>query len=112
VEAIRVVAAGDALLAPSVTRRVIEEFVRQPHGGNPPPELEYLTARELEVLELLARGRTNAEIAAELVVSQGTVKTHVARILQKVDLRDRVQAVIFGYENGLVKPGAAEATQG
>jgi DNA-binding NarL/FixJ family response regulator len=112
VEAIRVVAAGDSLLAPSVTRRVIEEFVRQPRAGDPSPELESLTAREREVLELLAHGRTNAEIAAELVVSRGTAKTHVARVLQKLDLRDRVQAVIFAYENGLVNPGAVEPTQG
>jgi DNA-binding NarL/FixJ family response regulator len=111
VEAIRVVAAGDSLLAPSVTRRVIEEFVRQQRRGDPPPELESLTAREREVLELLAHGRTNAEIAAELVVSHGTTKTHVARVLQKLDLRDRVQAVIFAYENGLANPGAAEASQ-
>ena len=112
VEAVRVVAAGDALLAPSVTRRVIEEFVRQPRGGDPPPALESLTAREREVLQLLAHGRTNAEIASELVVSRGTAKTHVARVLQKLDLRDRVQAVIFAYEHGLLKPGAAEATTG
>jgi DNA-binding NarL/FixJ family response regulator len=111
VEAIRVVAAGDSLLAPSITRRVIEEFVRQRRSGNPPPELESLTAREREVLELLAQGRTNAEIAAELVVSHGTTKTHVARVLQKLDLRDRVQAVIFAYENGLVNPRAGEASQ-
>jgi DNA-binding NarL/FixJ family response regulator len=111
VEAIRVIAAGDSLLAPAVTRRVIEEFVRQRWGGEPPPELESLTAREREVLELLARGRTNAEIAAELVVSRGTAKTHVARVLQKLDLRDRVQAVIFAYEHGLVSPDAAEPTQ-
>jgi len=102
VEAIRVVAAGDSLLAPGVTRRVIEEFVRHRPGGEPPPELDSLTAREREVLERLAHGRTNAEIAAELVVSLGTVKTHVARVLQKLNLRDRVQAVIFAYENGLV----------
>ena len=111
VEAIRVVAAGDSLLAPSVTRRVIEEFVRQHRGGDPPPELETLTAREREVLELLAHGRTNAEIAGELVVSHGTTKTHVARVLQKLDLRDRVQAVIFAYENGVISPGAAQSTQ-
>jgi DNA-binding NarL/FixJ family response regulator len=102
VEAIRVVAAGDSLLAPSVTRRVIEEFVRQRPAGRPPPELESLTAREREVLERLAHGRTNAEIAADLVLSLGTVKTHVARVLQKLGLRDRVQAVIFAYENCLV----------
>ncbi len=110
VEAIRVVAAGDSLLAPSVTRRVIEEFVRQPRSGGPPPELESLTDRERDVLWLLAQGRTNAEIAAELVVSRGTVKTHVAAVLRKLDLRDRVQAVIFAYENGLVSRGGVEST--
>jgi DNA-binding NarL/FixJ family response regulator len=105
VEGIRVVAQGEALLAPSVTRRVIEEFVHQPRSGNPPSELEELTAREREVLALLAHGRTNEEIATELVVSRGTAKTHVARVLGKLGLRDRIQAVIFAYENGLVKPG-------
>jgi DNA-binding NarL/FixJ family response regulator len=112
VEAIRVVAGGDALLAPSVTRLLIEEFLRQPRAGSAPPELADLTARELEVLELLARGYTNAEIAERLVVSHGTAKTHVARVLQKLGLRDRVQAVIFAYENGVLKPGAPEAKQG
>ena len=110
VEGIRVVADGEALLAPSVTRRVIEEFVRQPRGGNPPAALADLTAREREVLTLLAHGQTNEEIAAELVISRGTAKTHVARVLAKLGLRDRVQAVIFAYENGLVTPGAR--TQG
>ena len=105
VEGIRVVAQGEALLAPSVTRRVIEEFVHQPRGANRPSELEELTAREREVLALLAHGRTNQEIATELVVSRGTAKTHVARVLGKLGLRDRIQAVIFAYENGLVKPG-------
>jgi DNA-binding NarL/FixJ family response regulator len=109
VDGIRVVAEGEALLAPSVTRRVIEEFVRQPRGGRPPAELDDLTDREREVLALLAHGRTNDEIAAELVVSRGTVKTHVARVLGKLGLRDRIQAVIFAYENGLVKPGAGAA---
>jgi DNA-binding NarL/FixJ family response regulator len=113
VEAIRVVAAGDALLAPSVTRRLIGEFVaHQERTGNPPPELADLTAREFEVLELLARGRTNDEIATELVISHGTAKTHVARVLRKLALRDRVQAVIFAYENGVLKPGVGEAKQG
>jgi DNA-binding NarL/FixJ family response regulator len=111
VEGIRVVAEGQALLAPSVARRVIEEFVRRPHGGSPPVELEDLTAREREVLALLAHGRTNDEIAEELVVSRGTAKTHVARVLGKLGLRDRIQAVIFAYENGLVEPGT-EATPG
>ena len=111
VEGIRVVAEGQALLAPSVARRVIEEFVRRPHGGSPPDALEDLTAREREVLALLAHGRTNDEIAEELVVSRGTAKTHVARVLGKLGLRDRIQAVIFAYENGLVEPGT-EATPG
>jgi DNA-binding NarL/FixJ family response regulator len=107
--AVRVVARGDALLDPSVTRSVIEEFRRKP----PKPDdliekLDGLTARELEVLQALARGLSNAEIAAELVVGDGTVKTHVARILQKLDLRDRVQAVIFAYESGLIEIGAIE----
>ena len=107
--AIQFVASGDALLAPSVTRRVIEEFVRRPPESvrETPPELEELTARELEVLQLMARGQTNAEIARDLFVSDTTVKTHVARILMKLDLRDRVQAVVFAYENGVVQPGAA-----
>ena len=109
--AVRVVARGDALLDPAITRTVIEEFRRKP----PRPDglaqkLEALTARELEVLQLLARGLSNAEIAAELVVGDGTVKTHVARILQKLDLRDRVQAVIFAYESGLVEVGVADGS--
>ncbi len=112
VEGIRVVSQGEALLAPSVTRRVIEEFVHQPRSGNPPSELEGLTAREQEVLALLAHGRTNEEIAAELVVSRGTAKTHVARVLGKLGLRDRIQAVIFAYENGLVKAGTGSTAGG
>ena len=108
VEAIRIVASGDSLLAPSVTRRVIEGFVAgRPAREGPPPELESLTARELEVLQALARGCSNAEIAKELFVSETTVKTHVARVLQKLDLRDRVQAVVLAYESGLVQPGSA-----
>ena len=107
VEAIRTVAEGDALLAPSITRRVIEEYVRRPLSPDGlPPELEELTARELEVLRLVARGRSNAEIAKDLFLGETTVKTHVARILQKLDLRDRVQAVVFAYEVGLVQPGS------
>jgi DNA-binding NarL/FixJ family response regulator/class 3 adenylate cyclase len=106
VEGIRAVASGDALLAPSVTRRVIEEFVRRPPGAARPlpPELDELTPRELEVLKLIARGLSNAEIAAELVVSEATVKTHVAHVLTKLDLRDRVQAVVFAYDSGLAGP--------
>jgi DNA-binding NarL/FixJ family response regulator len=105
---IRSVASGDALLAPSVTKRVVEEFVRRPpESARPaPPELEELTDRELEVLKLLARGLSNAEIAKELFVSDATVKTHVARILMKLHLRDRVQAVVFAYENAVVEPNA------
>jgi len=107
VDGIRAVAKGDALLAPSVTRRVIEEFVRRPPASvrTLPPGLEELTARELEVLKLIARGLANAEIATELFVSETTVKTHVAHVLMKLDLRDRVQAVVAAYESGLVEPG-------
>jgi DNA-binding NarL/FixJ family response regulator/class 3 adenylate cyclase len=107
VSGIRSVASGDALLAPSVTRRVIEEFVRRPPESvrKPPAKLEELTARELEVLKLLARGLSNAEIATALFVSEATVKTHVAHVLMKLDLRDRVQAVVLAYETGLVQPG-------
>ena len=104
---IRAVASGDALLAPSVTRRVIEEFVRRPPDSvrTPPAKLADLTARELEVLQLIARGLSNAEIATELFVSETTVKTHVAHVLMKLALRDRVQAVVLAYESGLVQPG-------
>jgi DNA-binding NarL/FixJ family response regulator len=107
VDAIRIVAAGDALLAPSVTRRVIEEFARRPSPGPPPANLAELTPRELEVLRLVARGLSNAEVARELVVSDTTVKTHVAHVLQKLGLRDRIQAVVLAYESGVVEPGAA-----
>jgi DNA-binding NarL/FixJ family response regulator len=108
VEAIRVVASGEALLAPSITRRVIEEFARRPPPRDGlPPELEELTARELDVLRLVARGRSNAEIARELFLGETTVKTHVARILGKLRVRDRVQAVVLAYESGLVRPGEA-----
>jgi DNA-binding NarL/FixJ family response regulator len=106
VDAIRSVARGDALLAPSITRRLIEEYVRRPRvGGNQRPELEDLTAREREVLMLIARGQSNAEIAETLVVSEATVRTHVNRILTKLDLRDRTQAAVLAYETGLVTPG-------
>jgi DNA-binding NarL/FixJ family response regulator len=108
VAGIRVVAQGDALLAPSITTRLIESFVRD-HGHAPkPPELDELTARELEILGLVARGLSNAEIAAELVVSPTTVKTHVARVLSKLGLRDRVQAVVLAYETGIVERGSQQ----
>jgi DNA-binding NarL/FixJ family response regulator len=107
VAAIHVVAGGDALLSPSVTRRMIEEFVRRPAPGARAAGLDDLTAREVEVLTLMARGLSNAEIAGDLVVSETTVKTHVAHVLMKLNLRDRVQAVVLAYESGLVQPGSA-----
>ena len=108
IDGIRAVANGDALLAPSITRRLIEEFVRSGPGTTaPPPALGDLTARELEVLQLIARGLSNAEIAKELFVSETTVKTHVAHVLMKLGLRDRVQAVVLAYEAGVVQPGAS-----
>jgi DNA-binding NarL/FixJ family response regulator len=103
--AIRIAADGGALFSPGVTKRLIERFASLEPGGTP-PQLDGLTTREVEVLRLLARGLSNAEIAAELVVSDHTVKTHVARILAKLDLRDRTQAVIASYESGLVRPGS------
>jgi DNA-binding NarL/FixJ family response regulator len=107
--AVRIVANGESLLAPAVTRAVIEEFARQRPAAipTPPPALDELTPREREVLDLLARGLSNPEICERLVISEATAKTHVARILQKLDLRDRVQAVIYAYETGLVAPGAS-----
>lgn len=106
--AIRVVADGEALLAPAVTRRLIEEFVRRSPHSKPdmPPGFDQLTERELEVLRAIAQGRSNAEIAEELVVSYATVKTHVSRLLMKLDTRDRAQLVVLAYESGLVQPGA------
>ncbi len=109
-EAVRTVAAGDALLAPAVTRRLVERFVRQPGPTSRQQEdLARLTERELEVLLLLARGLSNTEIAGELFLSEATVKTHVTRVLTKLGLRDRVQAVVMAYETGLVEPGAPAA---
>jgi DNA-binding NarL/FixJ family response regulator len=105
VTAVRAVAEGDALIDPSVTRRLIEEFARRP-TASPPPGLDELTARERDVLDLVARGLSNVEIAARLVVSAATVKTHVAHILMKLGVRDRVQAVILLYESGAITPGA------
>ncbi|MBG0833019.1 response regulator transcription factor [Planomonospora sp. ID67723] len=109
VQAIRVVAAGDAIVAPSVTRRLLDRFgsrLPSAHQQSTPARLDRLTDRELEVLRLIARGMSNAEIAAELVVSETTVKTHVGNVLTKLSLRDRVQAVVLAYETGLITPGA------
>jgi len=103
VRAVRIVAGGDALLAPSITRRMIEEYSRRPARPKTDPRLEQLTERELEVLRLLATGKSNAELAAQLYLGEGTIKTHVSHLLAKLDLRDRVQAVVFAYENGLVE---------
>lgn len=105
VHAVRLIAAGDALLAPGVTRRLLQELVHRPPAPPPDPRLDRLTSREREVLLALARGRSNAEIAAALVVGEATVKSHVAHVLLKLGLRDRVQAVIYAYEAGLVTPG-------
>jgi DNA-binding NarL/FixJ family response regulator len=107
VAGIQIVARGEALLAPSITRRLIEEFAKNaPVERAAPKEIEELTTRELEVFKLMSRGMSNAEIAADLIVSETTVKTHVARILMKLHLRDRVQAVVYAYESGLSQPGA------
>jgi DNA-binding NarL/FixJ family response regulator len=106
INAVRVVAAGEALLAPSVTRRLIAEFAARPNQARPrPAALNALTPRETDVLRLIARGRSNSEIAEDLVVAEQTVKTHIGRILAKLNLRDRAQAVVFAYETGLVIPG-------
>jgi DNA-binding NarL/FixJ family response regulator len=103
--AVRVVAGGDALLAPTVTRRVIEGFVQRPAPASAEVELGRLTERETEILQLLATGKSNAELAAHLYVGEGTIKTHVSHLLSKLGLRDRMQAVIFAYESGLIAPG-------
>jgi DNA-binding NarL/FixJ family response regulator len=114
VEAIRVIAAGDALLAPSVTRRLLAQFARALPAGQAttPPALSELTARETEVLRLLAAGLSNAELGQRLFVSEATVKSHVSSLLRKLGLRDRVQAVILAYEAGLITPGAQAADPG
>ena len=108
IKAVHVVAAGDALISPKITRRLIEEFVNRPDPGVAAPAavLEQLTEREREVLEAVARGGSNAEIAAQLYVSHATVKTHVSRLLMKLDARDRAQLVMIAYESGLVAPGS------
>jgi DNA-binding NarL/FixJ family response regulator len=103
--AVRTVAAGEALLSPAVTKRVIKQFTRIPQAV-PPRQLDHLTERELAVFRLIARGLTNAEIGKELYISDTTVKTHITHILQKLELRDRVQAVVLAYQSGLVEPGA------
>jgi DNA-binding NarL/FixJ family response regulator len=106
VHAVRTVARGDQMLAPAVTRRLVERFVRLPAPGQGVPEvLTPLSARERDVLALVARGLSNAEIAASLVIGEATVKTHVARVLEKLGLRDRVQAAVLAYESGFVRPG-------
>jgi DNA-binding NarL/FixJ family response regulator len=105
VHAVRVVAGGDALLAPSITRKVIEGYVRRPADPAQHAGLARLTEREQEILVLLAGGKSNAELAAHLFLGEGTIKTHVSNILSKLGLRDRVQAVVFAYESGLVEPG-------
>jgi len=106
VAGIRTIATGESLLAPSITRRLIEGFINRPAPcARDAPNLQDLTPRELEVLELIGRGRSNSEIARQLVVSEATVKTHVAHVFSKLDLRDRAQAVVVAYETGLVQPG-------
>ena len=108
VHAIRTVAAGDALLAPTLVRRLVEDYCRRPPPGvDPPAALAHLTQRELEVLRLVARGHSNTEIATQLFLSEATIKTHLGHLMQKLDLRDRVQAVVLAYESGLVRPGTA-----
>ena len=105
IRAVKIVANGEALLAPSVTRRLIERFATEASSYAPAPGLDDLTERELDVLTLMARGRSNQEIAAELFLGETTIKTHVSRVLMKLNVRDRVQAVIAAYESGLIRPG-------
>ena len=105
VHAVRIVAAGDALLAPSITRRVIEEYAQRSAPRRDDAGLDRLTEREVEVLRLLATGKSNSELATHLFLGEGTIKTHVSHVLAKLGLRDRVQAVVFAYESGLVEPG-------
>jgi DNA-binding NarL/FixJ family response regulator len=105
IAAVRIVAAGDALIAPAITKRLIAQFARTAPPLTPPAALEDLTPREVEVLTLIARGLSNGEIAGELVLSEATVKTHVRRVFGKLAVRDRVQAVVLAYEAGLVSPG-------
>jgi DNA-binding NarL/FixJ family response regulator len=112
IAAVRAIAAGDSLLAPAITRRLIERYAAGPaEAAGPPAELALLSPREGDTLLRLARGRSNAEIAGELFLSEATVKTHVAAVLRKLELRDRTQAVIWAYENGVVRPGSSESAQ-
>lgn len=111
VQAVRVVAAGEALLSPSVTKRVIEDYSQRSAPRRNDAELDELTEREVEVLRFLATGMSNAELATHLYLGEGTIKTHVSHVLTKLGLRDRVQAVVFAYESGLVEPGKAEAPE-
>lgn len=106
VDAVRIIAGGDALLAPTVTRRLLDRFAESLPDGRPPPSLETLTTRELEILQAVASGLSNAEIAEKLVVTEATVKSHVSNVLRKLQLRDRVQAVVVAYDAGLVRPNA------
>ena len=105
IDAVRTVAAGDGLLAPAITRRLIEDFVARPHPSQRPPEMDRLTERELQVFDLAARGHSNPEIGEKLFLSESTVKTHFGQVLAKLGLRDRVQVVIYAYESGHLSPG-------
>jgi DNA-binding NarL/FixJ family response regulator len=112
IAAVRVVAAGDALIAPTITKRLIEQFARTAPPRSAPSQFETLTPRELEIFTLIGRGLSNGEIAATLTLSQATVKTHVKHVLAKLDLRDRIQAVVLAYETGIVAPGQVAPGQG
>jgi DNA-binding NarL/FixJ family response regulator len=105
IHAVGAVAHGDTLVAAAITRRLVEEFVRRPPTGGQPPQIDGLTGRETEILALVGQGLSNAEMAAALFLSEATVKTHVSRILRKLNLRDRIQAVVLAYESGLIRPG-------
>lgn len=110
IEAVRIVAEGDGLLSPAITRRLIEDFVRRPHPTERSPELDRLTDREREIFELAARGHSNPEIGQKLFLSESTVKTHFGQVLTKLNVRDRVQMVIYAYESGFLRPGEDGAT--
>lgn len=109
ISAVHTVARGEAMLAPAITQRLIERFVSRPTPQHPSHALEHLSARERDVLKLLGRGLSNTEIADQLIIGEATVKTHVARVLRKLQLRDRVQAVVFAYESGIVEPGDTDS---